>query len=149
MTKAVFDSSTIVIYLTQERPFWKAIERTLEHPDIEPVLAGPALTEVIATTRRKGNISTGSHIWAALAGQGVVIEHPTAGDLMRAADLIELSDHNPGPVNSKGVEATLSLGDAVILAIAERLDCPVITNDTYWEWMVNQGLLDVNIHVPR
>lgn len=148
MTKAVFDSSTIVIYLTQERPFWKSIDRTLNHPNIEPVVAGPALTEIITTTRRKGNTSNGSHIWAALSALGVTIEHPIDDDLVRAAELIELSEANPGPANSKGVQATLSLGDALILAIGERLNVAVITNDTYWEWMVDQGLLAVNIHVP-
>lgn len=148
MRRAVFDSSTIVIYLTQERPFWKAIDRTLNHPDLEPVLAGPPLTEIITTTRRKGNTTAGAHIWAALSSLGAVIENPTPDDLIRAAALIELSDANPGPANSKGSPATLSLGDALILGIAERLGCPVLTNDTYWEWMVNQGLLAVTVHVP-
>lgn len=146
--KAVFDSSTIVIYLTQERPFWKAIDRTLNHPDIEPILAGPALTEIIATTRRKGNTSSGQRIWEALSAVGLDVEPPTADDLIRAAELIELSEANPGPPSSRGPSATLSLGDALILAVAERLDCAVVTNDTYWAWMVEEGLLGVQVHVP-
>ena len=57
---------------------------------------------------------------------------------------MELSEVNPGDD-----DATLSLGDALILAIGERLDGTIITRDTYWTWMGDQGLLGLNIHVPQ
>jgi len=35
--------------------------------------------------------------------------------------------------------ATLSLADALILAVVERLDIPVVTLDTYWAEFSAQG----------
>lgn len=89
------------------------------------------------------NRSTGQQLWEALSAAGVRVEHTTAGDLLRGAELIELSEANPGPNN-----ATLSLGDALILSVGERLDCPVITRDTYWGWMVTNGIITTNVIVP-
>jgi hypothetical protein len=39
-------------------------------------------------------------------------------------------------------------GDALILAVTERLGCPVLTRDGYWKWMVDQGLLGVLVVIP-
>lgn len=142
MTEAILDSSAVVTVLLQERG-WQAIQRVLSNPGVDAILAGPALTEVITVARRKGNRSSGDEIWAALAALGVRVEHATDDDLLRAAELIELSESNPGPD-----DATLSLGDALILSIGERLGCTVITRDTYWKWMVEQGLIALNVHLP-
>jgi hypothetical protein len=80
---------------------------------------------------------------------GVRTEHPTDEDLLRAAELLEMSDRNPGPPKTTvGAEPTLSLGDALILATTERLGDPVLTRDSYWKWMVDQALLDVVVLVP-
>ncbi len=147
MTGVVFDSSAVVTFLVQERG-WQAIHRVVTRVG-DAVMAGPALTEVIAVTRRKGNQSAGEQIWEALSAAGVRIEHPTDHDLIRAAELIEISGNNPGPPHATtGAQATLSLGDALILAIAERLDYKVVTYDTYWEWMVGQGLITAQVVVP-
>lgn len=89
------------------------------------------------------NQSTGQQLWEALSAAGVRVEHTTAGDLLRGAELIEVSEANPGPNN-----ATLSLGDALILSVGERLDCPVITRDIYWGWMVTNGIITTNVIVP-
>jgi len=142
VTEAIFDSSAVVTMLLQERG-WQAIERVLSNPAVDAVLAGPALTEVVTVARRKGNQSTGREMWDALAALGVRVEHPTDDDLLRAAELMELSEANPGEDN-----ATLSLGDALILAIGERLSCTIITRDVYWKWMVEQGLLALKVNVP-
>lgn len=142
MTQAVFDSSAIVTMLLQERG-WQAIRNVLSNPDVEPILAGPALTEVVTVARRKGNQSTGNQIWGSLSALGVRVEHTTDQDLLRAATLAEVAEANPGPNGE-----TLSLGDALILAVGERLGCLVITRDTYWEWMANNDLVAINIYVP-
>ncbi len=142
MTEAIFDSSAVVTMLLQERG-WQAIQRVLSNPAVDAILPGPALTEVVTVARRKGNQSSGRDMWDALAALGVRVEHPTEDDLLRAAELIELSEAHPGDDN-----ATLSLGDALILSIGERLDCTIVTRDTYWRWMVEQGLLALKVHVP-
>lgn len=142
MTEAIFDSSAIVTMLLQE-PGWTAIRNVLGNPAVEAVLAGPTLTEVVTVARRKGNQSDGHQIWEALSALGARVESATEPDLLRAAELIELSASHPGPD-----DATLSLGDALILAVADRLGCPVITRDTYWQWMVDEGLLTTRIQLP-
>ncbi len=70
-----------------------------------------------------------------------------SGEHGRSAD-IGISGNNPGPPHATtGAQATLSLGDALILAIAEHLDYKVVTYDTYWEWMVGQGLSTAQVVV--
>jgi len=132
----------------QERG-WQAILNALTRPDVEGILLGPVLTEAIAVVRRKGNRSDPSQLAEALLAMGLRVEHPTDDDLVRAAELIEISDNNPGPPpQHSDREARLSLGDALILAVTERLGCMVLTRDNYWKWMVDQGHLKVQVAVP-
>ena len=142
------DSSVVCTLLLQERG-WQAIHRTLQRSEVDGVLPGPALTEAIRVARRKGNQSTAHQIREALTALGLRVEHPTDGDLVRAAELIEISDDNPGPPSPRSNrDATLSLGDALILAVTERLGCMVLTRDAYWKWMVDEGHLGVNVTIP-
>lgn len=142
------DSSVVCALLLQERG-WQAIHRTLQRDDVNGVLPGPSLAESIGVARRKGNQSTPTQIYEALTALGLRVEHPTDTDLVRAAELIEISHDNPGPPPSySDREATLSLGDALILAVTERLGCMVLTRDAYWKWMVDQGLLGVKVAIP-
>lgn len=104
---------------------------------------------VRADGRRKGNSSSPSQTFAALSALGLRVEHPEDEDLLRAAELLEVSDANPGvPDVRTRVVSTLSLGDALILAVTERLGCPVLTRDGYGRWMVDQGLLGVQVVIP-
>jgi predicted nucleic acid-binding protein len=110
------------------------------------VLPGPALAEIVWVARKKGNVSTGSSIAAAIRAHGVRVEHPIGTDLLRAAELLEISKNNPEPKNTReNPAASLSLADAIILAIVERLACPIVTRDSYWKWLVEQNLLPVNV----
>ena len=134
--------------LLQERG-WQAIMNALARPEVQGILPGPALTEAIWVGRRKGNRSAPTQIAQALAAMGLRVEHPTDDDLIRAAELIEISDNNPGPPPPHSDrDATLSLGDALILAVTERLGCMVLTRDGYWKWMVDEGHLQVQVAIP-
>ncbi|GAB3748108.1 PIN domain-containing protein [Microlunatus parietis] len=148
MTALCLDSSIVCTLLLQE-PGWQAVHRVILRDDVDGILPGPALTESITVVRRKGNTSTPKHLYEALTALGLAVEHPTDTDLIRAAELIEISIDNPGPPSPRSdQDATLSLGDALILAVTERLGCMVLTRDTYWKWMVDQGLLGVRVAVP-
>lgn len=141
--------SSVVVNLLLQKPGWQAVHHALQRHDVTGILPGPALTETIAVTRRRGNQSTGEQIRQTLTSLGVRVEHPTDDDLVRAAELLEISRDNPGPpAPITQEEGTLSLGDALILAITERLGCMVLTRDHYWTWMVDQGLLSVRVAVP-
>lgn len=141
--------SSIVVNLLLQKPGWQAVHNVLQRPNVSGVLPGPALSESISVSRRLGNQSSGSQIYEALTALGVRVEHPTDHDLLRAAELLEISRDNPGPPHPiTDEEGTLSLGDALILATTERLDCIILTRDAYWKWMVDQGLLAVRVRTP-
>lgn len=133
MTDVAFDTSVILTWLLQE-PSWQRAHNLLRNPGVSPVLPGPALTEVVVIARSKGNVSTGAQILLALQGFGARVEHPVDSDLLRAAELLEVSRTHPGAAG-----ATLSLGDASILAVVERLGIKVVSKDQYWSELAEKG----------
>lgn len=130
----------MLAWVLQETPRWTAVDRVLTAPGAEPILPGPALTEVIKTARARGNTSSGEQIASVLHAHGVRVEHPIDADLVRAAALLEVSQERPSQPHSKtGVEGILSLADALILAVVERLGVPVLTKDRYWHGFMEAG----------
>lgn len=130
----------MLTWVLQERN-WKKADALLTAPNGQPVLLGPALTEVIRAARRRGNVSTPAELRTALQAQGIAFVHPEDDDLVRAAELLEASDQNPRPVNKvTNKPGTLSLGDGLILAMAERRGLPVVTRDQHWSWFTAEGL---------
>ncbi|WP_203335263.1 PIN domain-containing protein [Nocardioides limicola] len=141
--------SSVVVNLILQKPGWRAVHSVLQKPSVSGILPGPVLTEMINVSRREGNRSTGSQLHELLGAMGLRVEHPTEDDLVRAAELLEISRDNPGPPSPiTQEEGTLSLADSLILAIAERLGCMVLTRDRYWKWMVDQDLLEVRVAIP-
>lgn len=146
--KLAFDTSTLVTFLIQERG-WQAIQKVVTNPQVEAVMPGPVLAETVTIAHRKGNTSTGLQIQQALTALGLAVVHPVDAHLLRTAELLELSTLNPGPTHPKtGRQATLSLGDALILATTERLGCSILTRDNYWKWMSDQALIPTKVVVP-
>lgn len=140
------DSSAVIKWVLQEQG-WKAVDRVINDGSVEAVLAGPALTEIIFRSRARGNASSPQHIATVLDAQGIRIEPAVESDLVRAAELLETSSENPGiPRNPGDLGPTLSLGDALILAVSERLGAVVLTGDKYWGRMVDEGLLSLKVH---
>jgi PIN domain nuclease of toxin-antitoxin system len=115
------------------------VDALLRVPGADPVLPGPALTEVIATAHRRRNSSTAAELVNALTVVGMRVEHPVDSDLHRAAELIELSLANPGSRRVTGEPLTLSLGQALILAVTERLGLQIVTKDQYWTQFAAAG----------
>jgi PIN domain nuclease of toxin-antitoxin system len=145
VTQFGLDSSAVLTWVLQER-HWQAVDAMLRRPKAEPLLPGPVLAEVIRIARAKGNVSRPEQIATALAVQGMTVVHPEDGDLVRTAELLELSSASPGPADPKrGSCPSLSLADAMILAIVERLGCVVVTRDQHWKWLVDEGLIEVNM----
>jgi PIN domain nuclease of toxin-antitoxin system len=145
VTPIALDSSVVVTWILQEQR-WHAVDALFQRTDVELILPGPALAEIILVARRKGNVSTGAQIAASLRAHGMRVEPANEMDLVRAAELLETSDENPGPINPRTNRVgSLSLGDALILAIVERLDCRVLTGDSHWKWLVAQKLLHVDV----
>lgn len=145
MTPVALDSSALVSWVLQQRG-GQAVDKVLTNPNVEPLLLGPVLTEVITVSRRLGNRTPPDAVWAALQLHGAKVVQPDDDDLMRAAELLRLSEENPGPPRGKeGRRSSLSLADAMILAIAERRNLPVMTRDRHWEWFVDKGFVTVRV----
>jgi predicted nucleic acid-binding protein len=133
------DTSVLATWVLQERS-WQVVDRLLGRADVETVLPGPVLTELVELVRRKGNQATGPEIRDTLVSIGARVEHPTDEDLLRAADLMEIAKAHPG---ARG--ETLSPGDALVLAITERLGVSVVTRDSYWHLFASDGHTAVNV----
>lgn len=135
MTRFAVDSSALVTWILRE-PRWETVDRLLMNPDADPVLPGPGLAEVTFVARRRGNTSTRQEIFRALTGIGVRVVPSTEDDLLTAAELLELAV-GPAMSGTGSRPSALSLGDALILATAERLAVPVVTRDRYWRTFVD------------
>lgn len=134
MRTVALDASAVIAWLFGE-PGSKQIDDVLDRHDIHIALPGPVLTEVLAVARRGGNPAPPAEIAQTLMAHGFSFPAPTVDDLVRAAELLEL-----GPRNER-----LSLADALVLAMVERLDWPVVTGDRAWGHLVEAG--DVNASV--
>ncbi len=130
----------MVAWILQEAGRWQAVDALLNAPGARPLLPGPALTECIVVARRAGNTSSPEQIATTLSAMGVRVEPPQEVDLIRAAQLLEASQAHPGRHPISGDPLTLSLGDALILAVVERLGVKVLTADRYWSQVAGAGL---------
>jgi PIN domain nuclease of toxin-antitoxin system len=133
------DSSAMLAWVLQETPRWRAVDRLITTAGADPVLPGPALTEVICAARRHGNVSSPQQIATTLKAMGVRVEDLTEVDLIRAAELLETSRAHPAVHPVKATPVILSLGDALILSVVERLGVHVVTKDRYWQEFMAAG----------
>ncbi len=85
----------MVAWILQEAGRWQAVDALLHASGAQPVLPGPALTECIVVARRAGNISSPEQIATTLSAVGVQVEPPREVDMVRAADLLEVSRSEP------------------------------------------------------
>jgi predicted nucleic acid-binding protein len=115
------------------------IDSLLTNPNADPILPGPALSEVISVSRKRGNASSPQFIAKAVLAH-MRVEACVTADLIRSAELYELSESRPGrPHPETGQRATLSRADALILAVVERLGVQVVTRDRYWHEFAAEG----------
>lgn len=148
MTTVALDASTVLAWARKERG-WQAIDNLLRTPPGQARLAlpGTALTEIITVLRNRATGGQLPHrvIAANILGQGIELETMTEEDHVRAAELLEISRANPGADGE-----SLSLSDASILAVSERLEANVVTGDTYWSKLSEAGHLKVKaVLFPR
>jgi PIN domain nuclease of toxin-antitoxin system len=145
VTTFALDSSAVLAWILQESGRWKLVDAVLNEADADPVLPGPVLTEVIVTAHRRGNTSSAQHIADTLTAMGMRVEPAQDTDLLRAAALIEMSEDHSGEHRLTAQRATLSLGDALILAVTERLGVKILTKDRYWTQFAASGHTPVGI----
>ncbi|HET8682946.1 MAG TPA: PIN domain-containing protein, partial [Micromonosporaceae bacterium] len=113
------DASAIVAWLLNERGA-AAVGRLLQFA----VLPAPNVTESIRTARTRGHGMTSGQLYARLEASCAVVEPFLDVDALWAAELLLFADRQ--------AEAKLSLGDALCIAVAERLQLPLVGDDELW-----------------
>ena len=139
----LLDSSALVAWILQQPGRWQPIQALLTNQGVGKVIAAPALTEIICTSRRKGNVSSPTQLQQVITAY-VDIEPVLAQDALLAVSLQEDSNA-AGDTYPDGSPATLSLGDSLILAVAARLGVPVVTFDRHWGYLFSKALLPSSI----
>lgn len=100
---------------------------------VEQVLAvgvAPAsvMVETLYRAQERGHRSSSSELHDDLMAMGLAVEPVTDADTVRAAALIASSRR----ARSARSDPSLSLGDGLCIAVAERLDLPLVGSDGHW-----------------
>src|SRR5262245_57483536 len=117
--RVVMDASAIVAWLLNERGA-STVGRLMQFA----VLPAPNVTESIRTARTHGHRMTSDQLFSRLEASCATIEPFRAIDAPRAAELLLFADRRKN--------AQLSLGDALCIAVAERLQLPLVGDDGLW-----------------
>jgi ribonuclease VapC len=132
VTRAVLDASAIVALIMKERG----------HEAVRKVVAAGAtvpatnLIEAVTMARSKGYGRAADDVANDLLELGLEVEPVTVDDVLEAVWQLE---------NARAIAAKqprvggLSLGDATCLAVARRLDLPVVVSDGTWKFL-NSGV---------
>lgn len=121
---AVLDASALVAWYTKE-PGYKTVDKVLPYG----VVPAPTMTETLYRVQDIGHRLSIPDLQESLLDLGVQIEPFLPEDAVRAADLIHQSHQAPAAHKI----GTLSLGDAVCIAVAERLNLKIVGGDQLWE----------------
>lgn len=124
----VLDASAIIAWINDETGA----------PDVERLMPGSYITSVNATevaawALRRGWSGSTEQLLAALRAHAVAIEPVVEADVHRAAAL--LAQRVPSVA---GRAYSISLGDAVCIAVAERLGVPVVSGERAWDALAMQ-----------
>jgi PIN domain nuclease of toxin-antitoxin system len=125
--KVVLDASALLAWVLKERGH-ETVYRLLPFG----VITAPNLIEVLTRAVSRGHTMAPGHLHGRILDTGLHVESVTDDDVARATELILASRALAG-------EGSLSLGDALCLACAERLKLTVTGGDQLWE------LLDLNV----
>jgi PIN domain nuclease of toxin-antitoxin system len=126
------DASAIVAWFLNERGAG-TVGRLMQFA----VLPAPNVTESIRTARSHGHRMTTDQLFTRLEASCARIEPFQDTDASRAADLLLFTDRR--------TDGQLALGDALCIAVAERLQLPLVGDDGLW----TQLPLEVDFHQFR
>ena len=118
--RVVLDASALLAWVMRERGA-ETIDVLLPYA-VVPV---SALVETLYRARELGHGLGSADLHRDLLSMGIAVEPVTELDALRAADLIAAS--------RAGRSGSLSLGDGLCLAVAERIGLTVTGGDQLWE----------------
>lgn len=122
--QVVLDASAVVAWLMKERGY-QTVDKLL------PVAVVPssALAESLYRAVERGHALPAEELYHALLVTGISVEPVTESDAVRAGELIAWSRTQ----DEDQLDRSLSLGDGLCIAVAERLGLLVTGGDEYWE----------------
>lgn len=122
--QVVLDASAVVAWLMRERGC-QTVDKLL------PVAVVPAsaLTESRYRAVERGHALSADELYHSLLVTGISVEPVTELDAVRASELIVWSRTK----DEDQLDRSLSLGDGLCIAVAERLGLLVTGGDEYWE----------------
>lgn len=118
--RVALDASALLAWVLRERG-----QDTVDKILAFAVVPSTAMVETLYRARERGHGQSSAQLHADLLALGLTVESVTDADTVRAAELIATSKAGPGP-------GSLSLGDGLCIAVAERLELPVTGGDGYW-----------------
>lgn len=130
--RVVMNASAIVAWLLNERGAG-TVGRLLRYA----VLPAPNVTESIRTARTQGHRMTSDQLYSRLEASCAAVEPFLDVDAPRAAELLLLADRQ--------ADVQLSLVEAFCIAVAERLQLPLVGDDGPWTHLP----LKVDVHQFR
>ena len=120
---ALLDASALVAVLFQETGH-DVVETILDSG--RAATTSIALAEALNVARRKEHELDASTLRTVFAMKGLSVAPVIEADSIATATILAVADRNRAP------RASISLADATCLAVARRLDVPVVTGDRQW-----------------
>lgn len=119
--RIALDASAILAWVLHERGS-ETVDRML------PVAMAPVsvVVETLYRAVERGHRMSASELYGDLVAMGLSVVAIEPDDAVRAAELIAASRAAPG-------EDSLSLGDGLCIAVAERHGLPIAGGDELWE----------------
>lgn len=119
----VLDASAVLAWLMRERGK-EIVDRMLA----VAVVPASALTEALYRAVERRHALPAGELYQSLLVAGIAVEAVTEPDAVRAGELIAWSCTH----DEDRLHRSLSLGDGLCIAVAERLDLVVTGGDDYW-----------------
>jgi ribonuclease VapC len=120
----VLDASAVLAWLMRERGK-EIVDRVLPFA----VVPASALTEALYRAVERAHALPADELYQSLLVAGIEVEPVTERDAVRASELIAWSRTR----DEDRLQRSLSLGDGLCIAVAERLELTVTGGDDYWE----------------
>jgi PIN domain nuclease of toxin-antitoxin system len=115
----VLDASAVLAWVLRE-PGHITVDKLME----VAVVPASSLTEVLYVAKLRGHRMAIAELEQHLVGYGLRVEAVVQQDCCRAAELV---------LQGRGADGSISLGDALCIAVAERLGLVLTGSDRYWE----------------
>ncbi|TFV57747.1 PIN domain-containing protein [Geodermatophilus sp. DF01-2] len=121
--RVVVDASAVLAFVLRERAA-AVVAQILPYA----VITAANMTEVLYRAPERGYRNSPQTLFAELLSTDLEVEPVTEDDSVRAAELVAASR----AARSTADDRSLSLGDGICIAVAERLGLPVTGGDTHW-----------------